>query len=619
MAIPTGEIYLLKNVPLTSTYEHTIDFKDASEQFSYFYSFLKKHLTKFTYVRKEREFITVELPITELDDINYLIFRAAEGERLYYAFVSDKVYSNPNATTIFYSIDVLQTFQFDYKWKPSYIKQGHVDRWTPELKPIYSKTDEGLAYGSEYTVESAYRLQQSSSIKWLLVSVSSYKDVIPYDFAIESSRINPASSPFVCFLVPIGINGASKFYWRGERDSEIAGDMIFNRAMRNGALGNYVVSVSLMTYNPFIKDEVIDGDKVYFTPDASIAELFTVLVNYGEGDEANEAVILTISTADLVNASKTLAITEWNTGLTNSMPTAAQWEEIKANPYTTKRDKRYESKLLCAPYRYNLLTDWRNEPIILKNEYMPVDKLAVKYSMALSHNVPFRFWVEGYKNDPEGRYTSLMQPLAPEFPILNDAYYTYMLQNKNTIQANLTNALIGAGTGVVTGAISGATGGAIAGPYGALAGAAIGAVSGAAGGVINVSSLIRSENAKQADLRAKPDTIVNSNDSTFNIVDKNVDVNFYRMKICCENEEILAEIFNMYGYKVNRVDVPNIRSRSRFNYLQVYGANISGDISQIYIEQIKNIFMNGITVWHYNKEHFNMLDYSLENIEVNLI
>mgnify|MGYP002520437714 CR=1 FL=1 len=38
MAIPSGEIKLLRNVPLSLDYEHTIDFKDKSEQYNYFVS-----------------------------------------------------------------------------------------------------------------------------------------------------------------------------------------------------------------------------------------------------------------------------------------------------------------------------------------------------------------------------------------------------------------------------------------------------------------------------------------------------------------------------------------------------------------------------------------------------
>lgn len=614
MAIPSGSIHLLENVPLNASYEHTIDFKDKDEQFSYFANFVERTLDKFTYVRKEREYIVVELPISRLDNVNYMFFRAATGERLYYAFVTNKVYVNENSTQIYYSIDVLQTYQFDYEWRETYIKQAHVDRWTAEHKPIYSKTDEGLDYGTEYAVESAYRLQQSSLIRWLLVHITNPGELLEGGQAIEAGAIEPAGSPFATLLVPLTLktgNGGSSYGVQWNRLTKIWNvgtyqDLV--RLMNNSALGNYIRAITLIPYNPFLDGEVED----------SVNGIITIDLNNFAGDVD----VSTIEGVNFINlhgvgtgilfGSKTLASTEWNTGLESSLPTSKEWEEIKAKPYSTKRDKRFESKLLCAPYRYNLLTDWRNSPVIFKNEYMTTDKLKVMYSNGYSHNAPFRYWIKDYKKDPEGRYTSLTQNVGLEFPIISDAYYTYMLENKNTIQANITNATINAIAGTVNGAISG-------GGMGGVGGAVYGAVSGGVAGALNVQAQIRSENAKQADLRAKPDNVIASTDSSFNILDNNTDICFYRMRICCENEDIIAQIFNISGYKVNRVEVPNTRSRTRFNYIQTAGANIVGSINQADLLRIKEIYDNGVTIWHYNKDNFKPLDYSYENIEVNLV
>lgn len=629
MAIPSGEIYLLKGVPLTTSYEHTIDFKNKDEQFSYFYSFVKHVVTKYKYIRYEREYLSVELPLTALDDVNYVLFRSADGERLYYAFVTDKTFTNPSTSTIFYQIDVMQTFQFDYKWKASYIRQSHVDRWTPEHKPIYSKTDEGLDYGTEYSIESAYRIEQNANVRWLLVTMKDYRAIKTAGHDFDNSKFNPVPSAFITLLVPILINkngGITSFNISNSEELDILGagsnlffgyEMLVRLMLNSGegedakSFGDYVHSISLLTYNPFIEhiNEMGGGTlNVRLTDSATYAT-----VTFADPTEEGLGLqFLVLYSAHKSLFNNVLTRANWTVGLENTLPTAAQWAEIKSKPYTTPRDKRFESKLLCAPYRYNLLTDWRNSPVIFKNEYMTTDKIEINYSLALSHNAPMRFWIKDYKRDPEGRYTSLSQPMAPEFPIISDAYGQYMLQNKNTIQTNLTNAMINAGAGVISGAISG---GGMGGPWGAL----FGAVSGAAAGALNVTAQIRSENAKQADLRAVPDGVINNADSAFNIVDRNDVVTFYRMSICCENEHIIGEIFNMSGYKVNRVDIPNTRSRTRFNYLQTVGANITGNISQRFIEELKAIYNNGVTIWHYNSEHFNMLDYSYENIEVNLL
>ena len=619
MAIPSGEIYLLKNVPLTMTYEHTIDFKNKDEQFNYFYSFVKRAIDKYTYIRREREYISVELPIADLADVNYMLFRSADGERIFYAFVTDKIYTNPTTTTVFYSIDVMQTFQFDYKWNASYIKQAHVDRWTPEHKPIYSKTEEGLDYGTEYSVENAYKIEQSDGVRWLLVTMKDYTPVLKAGYAITNTTFAPVPSTFATLLVPVATNNPSLtetvFMVEG---TEITGadSMQFDgyerliKAMLTSGLGEYITSISLLTYNPFIESISFDALNGFRCTLRSGATYGAVTFAYDTAGTTAQFLLIRSAEKSLFN--NVLARADWNIGIEEFLPTEKEWEEIKANPYTTKRDKRWESKLLCAPYRYSLLTDWRSSPVILKNEYMPTDKIEINYSLALSHNAPMRFWVKDYKRDPEGRNSCVSQLIAPEFPVINDAYSAYMLENKNTIQTNITNAMITGAAGVVSGAVSG-------GVMGGAGGAALGAISGLASGVLNVTAQIRSENAKQNDLKAVPDTIISNTDSAFNIADKNDVLTFYRMAICCENEEIIANIFNMSGYKVNRLDIPNTRSRTRFNYIQTLGANITGAISQNYLIQLKEIFNAGITIWHYHAEHFNMLDYSYENIEVNLI
>ena len=630
MAIPSGEIYLLKNAPLTATYEHTIDFKDKSEQFSYFLSFKKYTLENYTYIRKEREYISINMTMTEVDDVNYLLFRSADGERLYYAFVTDKSYVAPHTTNIYFSIDVMQTYMFDYEFKESYIAQAHVDRWTAEHKPIYSKTDEGLDYGSEYSVESAFKLEQSSVIKWLLVSMTDYSEILKEGMDSSGGTLNPAGSPFACFVVPLlltkdgatseRIDGRSIFVkWFNsngvEETKEIASYQDFIWTMYSSALGNYVRSISLLTYAPFVESEIIEETKITVNFKSS------VVCSTSKFDAVRLPLLLLYTMPEsMLKGAQMLARADWNVGLEDSLPTSAQWDEVKKNPYTTKRDKRFESKLLCSPYRYNIMTDWRNDSVTLKNEYMTTDKIEVLFSYALSFNAPFRFWIKNYKKDPLGRNNSLLQAIAPDFPVLSDAYYTYMLENKNTIEANLTNAKISAATSTLMSAGNGAIAGAQSGGgWGALAGAGAGLLNGTIQGATNINALVRSENAKQKDLKAKPDTVINSNDSSFNILDDNADVNFYRMRICCENEAILAEIFNMSGYKVNRVEKPNLRSRTRFNYIQTVGANIVGSFSQADLLKIKEIYDKGVTIWHYNKDNFNYLDYSFENMEVNLI
>ena len=80
----------------------------------------------------------------------------------------------------------------------------------------------------------------------------------------------------------------------------------------------------------------------------------------------------------------------------------------------------------------------------------------------------------------------------------------------------------------------------------------------------------------------------------------------------CKNEylETIDNYFSMFGYKVNVVKVPNIYGRQNWNYVKTIDCNITGDIPQIELQEIKEMFDSGLTLWH-NASTF--LDYSQSN------
>ena len=66
----------------------------------------------------------------------------------------------------------------------------------------------------------------------------------------------------------------------------------------------------------------------------------------------------------------------------------------------------------------------------------------------------------------------------------------------------------------------------------------------------------------------------------------------------------------MYGYKTNRVKVPNIHARQRWTYTKTIGCNVKGECPVKHLEKIISIFDNGITFWVNPSEVGN---YSLAN------
>lgn len=632
MTEPRGNIYLINRAPLDLTYQHTIDFKTAEEQLSFWRSLVKYTLNNYSYVRRERRFINVDKSFESLEAINYLFFQSRGDSKYYYCFVTDREYINDETTRLYFEIDVLQSFMFDYTFKPSFISQGHVDRWNAELKPIYSRTDEGLNYGSEYLNEAAYKIKPDDNVKhgFYLIFCKDHSELVAEGAASEPTRYNKAPTPYCIYITPnteddttsSGVlqldNVVTYPTSTGDYQSaSISNIRHFFDFMGKSAFGDFVQQIVYVPYLPFkytISDEeLIGGIKNYVFLEGSFMP--TTISQ----EDTTPITLLKIQDLTNINSARKFAEMDIFNGLDTAIPSAEMWEALRANPYKTERDRRFESKLLCFPYRYNIFTDWRSAPALIKNEYLCGDKITINESSSFGFNTPRRYSIANYRKDIEGREASITQSLPLEQTVFNDAYYTYILQNKNQISANLTTALISAGTGTITGAISGATTGAIGGAYGAAAGAIVGAAAGTIKGIIDVSTVIRQENAKQADLKNLPDTILNSSDCSFAILDDTKYLTFYRKAISCDFMEQLAQYWHMFGYVVRRVDTPNTRSRLRYNYIKTVGANIEGGIESQYLQQIKAIYDNGVTIWHYSNENFFPLDYTYENPERNLL
>jgi hypothetical protein len=82
------------------------------------------------------------------------------------------------------------------------------------------------------------------------------------------------------------------------------------------------------------------------------------------------------------------------------------------------------------------------------------------------------------------------------------------------------------------------------------------------------------------------------------------------MSIKAEYARCADEFLSQFGYKCNRVKVPNITGRRNWNYVKTVGCYIEADIPQDDLQNIKNMFDRGITFWH-NPATF--ADYSQNN------
>lgn len=130
--VPNSTFILIRGCPLDSDYTNSIYFANSSAQISYFRSLGKYTLDNQQYQRHSKGVMRVSISSDNLFDVNYCMFQnTAFGNKWFFAFVIDVEYVNNQCTNVYYEIDVLQTYYFDYE-----LGETIVERETPATDEI---------------------------------------------------------------------------------------------------------------------------------------------------------------------------------------------------------------------------------------------------------------------------------------------------------------------------------------------------------------------------------------------------------------------------------------------------------------------------------------------------
>lgn len=86
---------------------------------------------------------------------------------------------------------------------------------------------------------------------------------------------------------------------------------------------------------------------------------------------------------------------------------------------------------------------------------------------------------------------------------------------------------------------------------------------------------------------------------------------FYLFPKCIKAEfaRSIDNFFSMYGYKTNKVDVPNVTGRQSWNYVKLSEANLYASMPNEAYVKIKQCFETGLTFWHTD----DIKNYTLDN------
>lgn len=254
------------------------------------------------------------------------------------------------------------------------------------------------------------------------------------------------------------------------------------------------------------------------------------------------------------------------------------------------------NKLFTYPYCYMLMSNNSGGSALYKYEAFNCPDNANKcdfriYSAltpGMSIRIVPRYYNGATNNNDEGLNLG-------KFPICSwssDVYTNWLTQNGVNIGASVIGNVATVGLGVA----SVATG------AGAVAGASM-----IASGVAGITSTV-GEVYAHSKQPPQAEGNLNSGDVTFSA--GYLTFTAHEMTIKKEYAQVIDGYFNMFGYKVNRVKVPNKNHRANYWYTKTIDVNIDGSLPQEDLQKIKNCYNKGITFW---KNPANIQNYTVNN------
>ena len=298
------------------------------------------------------------------------------------------------------------------------------------------------------------------------------------------------------------------------------------------------------------------------------------------------------------------------------------------------RDFKYESKLQDYPYRTIMFTSnafesYEVKPHLVDRGSNYDNSVTLKSYTPVSANGSFYVYANGYRQPMTIEQTLERQYInsSMDIPNTSSAYSNYMSTQKAQtavrLDATLLNAKLKPWQGLASGLVNGS------GILGKITGAGTGYLGGAFQGAIDRRNAINENLAMKQDLASTPNSLKSAGGDLLTRLGKSSQtfVSGGFMHIDGEYRKMIGDYFHMYGYKQSRLMDINLRSRYFFNYVKTIGANVQvkrGErtkIPTLYMEEIKSIFDNGVTLWHVDRKEYKVGigNYGMENVEMSIV
>lgn len=546
MAITPDTDIRILKVPLSIDNKNQLTFVSKQAQETYFKSLPYIEMNNCTYLRKD-SVIRFYGHIDDLIEYNYVMYKNNNySDKYFYAFITGMRYENNNMTSIFIATDVFQTWQFDFTFKESFIEREMLSK--NDDVPGANLVPEGLETG-EFTIGGSADLQDDLTPLYVIAYLDSEITLEGTTYHFTGGNYNGILNG-IMFIVG---------------DAEMINGILFDINVNQG-LGNNIMTV--FTIPKFACSQALNNSVT--------GKNYIVLA----GDTFQQAITETfVSTPS--NLDGYIPV--------NQKLRTFPYVYLGFNPQTgNKKVFRYEDFSNGTP-SFKMISEINQNPIVyfIPQNYKNITGDNVAECCSLS-GFPTISWKTDYFNSWLAQNSTILG-----IQMSQEAYNYEIGQVKSAV--NTTANIVKSGLSLdVVGAVSaGATGGLDL-----------------ASNQVNHEFYIQNQLAQVEKQQMLPDngSMGGSNATLFGYgMFKNI---FNRYTIKAQFAKRIDKFFSMYGYLTNEVKLPNLNNRSNWNYVKTIGANIVASIPQEDLQALKNLFDNGITLWH-NASTF--LDYSQSN------
>ena len=539
---PGTTIYLLKDVPLDDTYDHTLYWENTqagmASQLDWFIGqtngFVERTLQNYTYQRIEKGTCMVEAVADDIYGCNYMVFQNSPsyGSKWWFFFIQDIEYVNNKTSKLTLKIDVMQTFYFDYEILPCFVEREH------PVSDIFGQhiQEEQIEFGPY-----------------------EHEEVLDYEmgenYIVVCGNVKPRD----------GVTGtwtASDIeeYGGGGQYSGIYSGTIYNVFKYPASVNEFLTAVTEANFEPAIVNVFMAPAK-FFNEDPLDADRQSV--NDSPYSRQGGSFVGGLRGSGGFSS--------------GCLPDVPAQEDITGVPKPTQINGYFPRnyKVFCWPYCYLTVdnnngstADYRYE--LFSDAY---NYCMFKAVFALAANPEACVYPRYYKHVTDNYMEKLVIDDFPQCSYAIDSYKAWLAQHRYTLSTEL-----------ITGGITSAAGIAYGG-LGAVAGI------GAFASVFNKMAQI-----KQAS--TLPPHAKGQQTNTMMTALHRQGFHFYKTHITRWYAELVDQYFSRFGYVCNRIRVPNRSSRKHFTYCKTRNCDIASQgVPDKYVKQIKEVYDNGIAFW----------------------